>query len=314
VDPARWVRGYVDHLEDAAYVRDLFASEGVAGASRALVAMLRSGDSHEAQAAALFIRDVVNYGMAPPFTEHLPRSGLIEALRANLDAPGYAIRRASIYTIGKIGPRANARLLAEAFPTYRHRDPLLLPGLLFELFWLTRRARQWAYLHAVATSPHYLVRWSLLDESASPLPGLGEHDRYERRRLGRLLSRLAGDPHPLVRADAEYRRRVLPSRREERQWRLGDRRALWRRLGHGEPELTFTTLHLLFGNYLAVTERKDYDLGTLEAFVRYRQEHPIPRPPPAAEEARGGARFDMPAYVRAFDAWRQATGLPAIGA
>ncbi len=303
MDTAVWVRDYIDHLEDGAYVRELFASEGVGGVSRVLVAMLRSGDAHEANAAFLFIRDVVNYAMVPVFTAYLPRCGIFDALRANLYAPDYAIRRGSIYTIGKIGPRANARLLAEAFPIYLQRDPLLLPGLLFELFWLTRHARQWTYLHAVAASPHFLVRWSLLDDSASPLPSLGGHEKYERRRLERLLFRLASDPYPLVRADADYRRRVLPSQKEERQWRLGDRRALWRRLGQGEPELTFTTMHMLFSNYLAVVERKDYDLETLDAFVRYRQEHPIPRPLQDTDKERDEPRFDMPGSVRAFDAW-----------
>lgn len=297
-----WVRDYIDHLEDAAYVRELFAAEGVAGVSRGLVALLRSGDAHETQAALLFVRDVVNYGMVLHFTERLPQSGIFDALRANLSAPDYAIRRGSIYTIGKIGPRANARLLAEAFPSYLQRDPLLLPGFLFELFWLTRHARQWTYLHAVAASPHYCVRWSLLDESASPLPSLGGHDKYERRRLERLLSRLASDPHPLVRADARYRRHLLPGRREERQWRLGDRRALWRRVGQGAPDLTFTTLHTLFSNYLSVVGRRDYDIETLNAFVRYRQEHPIPQPDLDAD-APDEARFDMPTYVRGFDAW-----------
>jgi len=121
MDTAVWVRDYIDHLEDGAYVRELFASEGVGGVSRVLVAMLRSGDAHEANAAFLFIRDVVNYAMVPVFTAYLPRCGIFDALRANLYAPDYAIRRGSIYTIGKIGPRANARLLAEAFPIYLQR-------------------------------------------------------------------------------------------------------------------------------------------------------------------------------------------------
>ena len=110
MDTAVWVRDYIDHLEDAAYVRELFASQDVTGVSRVLVAMLRSGDAHETQAALLFVRDVVNYGMVPRFTEHLPRSGILDALRANPSAPDYAIRQGSVYTIGKIGPRANAPL------------------------------------------------------------------------------------------------------------------------------------------------------------------------------------------------------------
>jgi hypothetical protein len=170
------------------------------------------------------------------------------------------------------------------------------------LFWLTRHARQWTYVRAVAASPYYLVRWSLLDGLAVPPVGVARHDRYERRRYERLLDHLAGDPHPLVRAEADYQRRALPTSKEERQWRRGDRGALWRRLGQGEPELTFTTMEMLFSNYLAVVERTDYDLETLDAFVRFRQEHPMP-PVPASQEERDKPQFDMPTYVRAFDAW-----------
>jgi hypothetical protein len=129
----------------------VFTLAGVDGVARVLLAMLRSRDADEVIAAHLFLRDVVNYGMVPAFTVHLPTSGIFEVFRNNLYVPDFAIRRDTIFTIGKIGPRANARLLAEAFPVYLQRDPLLLPGLLGELFWLTRHARQWTYLRALSS-------------------------------------------------------------------------------------------------------------------------------------------------------------------
>jgi len=163
------IRWYPDHLEDVAYVRAIFAAAGLAGVAGRLAAMLRSADRDEALAAMAFLRDAVNYGMAPAFARAWPRTAVVPALRAALRAPDFAVRRGAVYTIGKLSVRSSAWLLREAFPLSLRRDPLLLPGLLFELFWLTRARRRWTYLLRVAASPLYLVRWSLLDQGASPV-------------------------------------------------------------------------------------------------------------------------------------------------
>jgi hypothetical protein len=305
MDPRQQIRDYVDHLEDTAYVRAVFAAAGVSGVAGLLVAMLRGGDRDAALAAGLFLRDAVLFGMAPDFALALPRTGVFPALRANLYVPDYAVRRDSVYTIGKLTVRTTAGLLREAFPVALRRDPLLLPRLLSELSWLTGGKRPWAYLRRVAESPHYLVRWSLLAQNVSLVGDFGRRRGPEGRKLRRLYGRLAADPHPLVRAEARHRRAALVTRREERLWRNGGWERVWKRLSHGEPDRSFSSLELLFGNCMTLAGWADYDLADLDAFVGYWQAHPVPRPDPDDPDA---SPFDLQAYAAGFAAGRRGGG------
>jgi len=92
------------------------------------------------------------------------------------------------------------------------------------------------------------------------------------------------------------------TRREERRWRRGDRQQAGKRLGRGEPELSFSALALLFGNCMAVAGWADYDVADLDAFVAYAQTHPVP---PAGPDAPAAPPFDARGYAAGFAAWRQ---------
>jgi hypothetical protein len=276
MDPKPLIRAYLSHLEDAAYVRSIFDRAGLSAVSQALNEMASSGDVNDVNDALLFVSDVVNFRMVPEYTAALPRSGLFAVLRANLYAPHHAIRRSTIRTLGKIGPARNARLLRDAFPRYLACDPLLLPDLLAELFWLSRTAceKQWDYVGALVGSPHYPVRWAALDqiERFSPDRHPMQHDHLK---AAELCAALAEDHNPFVRAEAEHlltafgeaARSLEPRSKERNEWRS--------RFERTRPYPSLFSVRLGLGNYLAITETPDYDLAMFDAFARFLHIRPL---------------------------------------
>jgi hypothetical protein len=295
----RLIRTYTDHLEDADYCRAVFALADVPTICAVLVAMFQSGDRSVVVDALHFMCDVVNYGMLPEFTQRLPRSGILAPLRDLLYAPDQNVRHNAIHTLGKMGPRQNAGMLAEAFPHYLGHHPLELPDLLFELFWLSRkeRGRRWDYYDQMATSSLYLIRWSMLDvldhyRSTDP-------SSPSSRRLKHLYEGLSTDANPCVAAEATYE---LAKRRELAKLRLDLEAPMlalaeWQRrkkqIRLAEPRLTFMTLEVSFWNYLSAADQADYDVATLDAFAYFRLHHPM------------NARTDRAEYARAFETWRR---------
>lgn len=287
MDGRETIREYLDHLEDAGYVRVLFR-DGVEPVVRLLLAMLGGDDQADTQHAMRFIRDVVNYAMVPEFTTALPASGIFPALHHCLYRADWFIRSSAAYTLGKLCFRENFPALGEALYTHRDSDPLLLPGLVREIAWLTNGAQTWQHVQQVASSPLYLSRWAIMD--AASWRGLDAVPDTQGRELEHLYQSLADDPHPLVRAEANYRLDQLHLRWHSPPLERSERRRRTKPLRQQEPELGFFELSCLFQNYLLVTNQADYDVATLDAFVRYCQAHPRRQP------------FDMPAYMRGFPA------------
>jgi hypothetical protein len=269
-DLANLISGYLDHLQDQAYVSGVVSRAPMAELGRTLASMLRSGERQAATDAALFAQDAVMFGFSPAFARYFPRSPVLRALRENLSAADYFTRHQSIKTLGRVGPRSNARHLAAAFPWFLERDPLNLDDLLGELFWLARRARREPYLDAIVTAPLYLARWAilghLLDHGTYAYPGW-VNGRPSGHVLG-YVERLARDPHPWVCAEATWRLSQLEA---------SDALAAHATSGmdtNSEPSPTFFTLWLQVGNYLWIFGRRDYDVQLVERIAAYVVEHP----------------------------------------
>lgn len=273
----RRIRAYLDHLEDGDYVRSIFALADVPTITDRIIAMVRHGTLDEVNDALLFVRDVVNYGMAPAFRDELPRSGLFAALADGILADRYAVRDACIYTLGKISFPENAPILARAFPRYIERDPLLLGRLITERFWLTHGVDCWSYLQTAAASSLYLSRWAALETTYSigwaTRPGSTDATRLEA-----LYATLAADPHPSVRAEAA---RALAEPRLGRDGGTTARGARWQTFLPIRMEAarsSFLGLATLFRNYLSTAGMADYSVELFDTFARFRHDHPF-RPP-----------------------------------
>ncbi len=269
-DLANLISGYLDHLQDRAYVTSVVSRAPIAELGRTLASMLRSGDRQAATDAAQFAQDAVIFGLSPAFAEYFPRSPVLRALRENLSAADYFTRHQSIKTLGRVGPRSNAQCLAAVFPWFLEHDPLNLDDLLGELFWLSRRARREPYLDAIVTAPLYLARWTilghLLDHGTYAYPGWvnGRPSGYV---LG-YVERLAQDPHRWVRAEATWRLTQLEASDAVRAHPISGMES------NREPSPTFFTLWLQVGNYLWTSSRRDYDVQLVERIAAYVGEHP----------------------------------------
>jgi hypothetical protein len=288
------VSGYRDHIgNDAQYLGSVFRLADVQKIAAVLVAMLRSGDRDQALDAEHFAVQSVIRGVAPEFSAYLPQSGLFGALRDLLYAPDRSVRHNAVYAIGKMSYSQYVPLLLEALPTYLERYPLELPGLIFELIWLSRRhrRRRWYLYERVAASPSFLVRWSLLETLGHENEQADVRDPAVHR-LEQQYARLASDEHPLVSAEAAHTLALLRLHWEEPTL-LPDERARRRlQLQKSSPTLSFFTFALVANNYLHAAGRSDYDLALLDQLARYQVRSPI-KPP-----------FDYAGYARAFERWR----------
>ena len=292
----RQVRAYIDHLEDAEYCRAVFALADLPTICTVLVKMLQSGERSAINDALLFMCDVVNYRMLAEFTRYLPQSIIVPALRDLLYASDQNVRHNAIHTIGKMGPRQHARMLAEAFPQYLERYPLELPDLLYELFWLSREEgqRRWEYYDQVAASSSYLFRWAVLEMTHHDVST--DLESASSQRLERLYAALSNDDNALVSTEAAHQLSRLRLNSEAPALPRAEWQSRKKQLHHSEPALTFAKFKFNFWNYLSAADHADYDAPTLDAFARYCLHHPMK------------AQTDRDEYARAFEKWRGRNG------
>jgi hypothetical protein len=275
--PNEFVGGYDYSREEFASGLERF---GVGPVLEAIVRAVESGHPDRASMALAFLRDAILSARQREFAVAYRRSALLELLRSKLRAPEFAIRGDVIFTLGKLGPRENARHLRDAFPWYMEHDPFRLDRLLFELRWLlgSRRYKSRRYLTQAALSPRYLTRWTTVQVLWDRELQRGRLEWGARRSPGwavQLMRRLAQDGHPSVRADA---RRALA---ERRQLRFHGRPPAVERDSGGLADtrsfgdLKIERLEQLVSDYLSSSGQADYDIALVEAVARHVGAEPI---------------------------------------
>jgi len=221
--------------------------------------ILNSEEITEILHALIFLRDAALYShrLHEPFRKHLLASPIPETLRNLLQSPSRAVRRNSIYTIGKLTFREHASFLSDAFPFYLDHYPLEMPGLLSELAWLTGELN-WEFVQQVASSENRCVRWSL----CSALHSLGEREDRQVRSL-HVLTSLTRDPYPFISAEARWlceRIKVkLGPKLPKPEWRREVKR-----ISSLEPKVTFKRA---VSQFLASNTHPDYSMRDLNQFL-----------------------------------------------
>jgi hypothetical protein len=268
VEIERRILGYRDHLEDRQYLADLSAAADGPRLNDAIISLLRSADAGAVANTCLFIRDVVlledtgeHYST---FRNSYPDSQIVGSLEELVRAPEYTIRRQAVYTIGKTGGGSSSLpILHEAFRFFLERDPLLLPRLAFEIFWLEEEDSL-GLIDDVLGSGQYLTRWAAFDV----LPTSPERNGREWQLRRRVCIQLLKDANPRVRAEAVYQLAVLNRDPAAHSLSKAARRAASREIERQRPSLCFSNLEILFGNYLYHNARHDYDALELDQFVQ----------------------------------------------
>lgn len=220
---------------------------------RELADLLREFESDQIHAFLRFVRDSVNYthSRRDEFIEALSNSMVCASIESLLQVPVYHVRGGTVYTLGKIGARRGGEMLRDRFRWFLERDPLNLPGLVFELSWL-EKTLDWGLVDEILVAPHFLQRWSLCE--------ILDHE-LSNDDVGCAKSRLeilARDSSPRIADEARF---LLKESEKPRPTELP--------VDFGTPEVESIHQPLLFhfaGNEF-MRDRRDYVIEELERFI-----------------------------------------------
>lgn len=154
---------YLSHLGDSEYMAEVATSPG---AVETLVKMLKDDDSEIVSYAGLFIRDFVlscsRNDICNAAWETQLEPVIIPELERLVFANNHFICKQVIYTLGKICSYHSVPVLLQGFYEYRERDPILLPRLVGELFWLGVE-NPFDVLESMVASQYYTTRWAVIE-------------------------------------------------------------------------------------------------------------------------------------------------------
>jgi len=261
------IRKYINYLGDAEYMADVVTSPG---AVDSMIKLLQSNDSEIINETCFFIRDFVLSCSQNPTCrqswESQLKSAIIPEIENLLFADHHFIRRDAVYTLGKICSYDSIPVMLNAFYQLRDRDPILLPRLIGELFWLGVN-NPWDIIDSMAVSDRYTTRWAVVHV-------WGEFDCTSPNEdfvmAHKLCDRLRRDAHRLVREQAEYNYQSLELQRRKHQENMSNAeyRQQRKELKKKCTFLPFGNIILQFGKYMCERNLHTYTIEELETFIK----------------------------------------------
>ena len=261
------IRKYINYLGDAEYMADVVTSPG---AVDSMIKLLQSNDSEIINETCFFIRDFVLSCSQNPTCrqswESQLKSAIIPEIENLLFADHHFIRRDAVYTLGKICSYDSIPVMLNAFYQLRDRDPILLPRLIGELFWLGVN-NPWDIIDSMAVSDRYTTRWAVVHV-------WGEFDCTSPNEdfvmAHKLCDRLRRDAHRLVREQAEYNYQSLELQRRKHQENMSkaEYRQQRKELKKKCTFLPFGNIILQFGKYMCERNLHTYTIEELETFIK----------------------------------------------
>ncbi|GAB1541877.1 hypothetical protein NUACC21_45500 [Scytonema sp. NUACC21] len=262
------ILSYLNYLGDSEYMLEVVTTSG---AVDTLIKLLQSGDKEIVGYTCLFITDFVLSRSCNETNKQLWDGNLELAIVPELErlvfADNFFIRKQVIYTLGKICSYESLPVLLRAFHQLRDRDPILLPRLVGELFWLGSNNR-FDIITSMAASHRYTTRWSALAALQEFLYDLQPQDETCLMRY-KFSDHLRHDSHLLVKAEAEYEYQVLELNRRKYQENLSksEYRRQKKELKKLKPSLSFSNICNLFSNYMYTHDLSTYTVEELENFI-----------------------------------------------
>jgi len=264
------IRKYINYLGDAEYMADVVTSPG---AVNSLIKLLQSNDREIINETCFFIRDLVvsgsNCDICRQSWESQLKSAIIPEIENLLFADHHFIRRDAVYTLGKICSYDSIPVMLNAFYQLRDRDPILLPWLIGELFWLGIN-NPWDVIDSMAVSDRYTTRWAVVDvlgkfSCNSP----NDEDDEDFLRAHKLCDRLRRDAHRLVREEAEYNYQYLELQRRKHQENMSkaEYKQQRKKLKKFSTFLAFSNIGSPFRNYISERNLHTYTIEELENFI-----------------------------------------------
>lgn len=269
------IREYINYLGDLEYIASVVTSPG---AVDALIKLLQSNDNEIIGDTCLFITDFV---LSCSRNDTCKQSwdklelAVIPKLEHLVLADNHFIRRQVIYTLGKICSYDSVPVMLNAFHQLRDKDPILLPRLIGELFWLGVD-NHWDIIGSMAASNQYTTRWATmtaLDEFICDWQNEEEDETFLLKH--KFCNQLRHDAHPPVREEAEYNYQFLELQRRKykenlSKYEYGKQR---KALKKSELFLSFSNISSQFSYYMYTQNLHTYTLEELEKFIDNKYEN-----------------------------------------
>ncbi len=262
------ILGYIDHLNNAPYLDSILADRPTPELLRLLARMLRSHEAQDVIWTCLVIRDLINFGPrnahGEAFRDLFPESEAVQQLERLILDGRFFVRANAIYALGKIGSTRSLPAMHQAFDVLLERDPVLLPGLAEEIWWLEEHTT-WSLVERMVEHTYFAVRWAVFGM------GLWVHGvPYEeplRSIHSRSFERLRRDPSELVRAEAEFHFQTWAFEQSKANLSREEKRQQSREVEHLRPQLSFESIRIMMSNRLHIQNIADYSVADLEAFI-----------------------------------------------
>jgi hypothetical protein len=259
---------YINHVENVEYLNLVLSTAGIETLLDCIVETLTGESYEEIFSTYLFIYDVKRFSLSrnhKDLYKKLYSSPVIEAIHRNVFSDNHFIRSASIQTLGKLRNRTSIPLLEEAFNRYKGNDPILIPDLITEMFWLQRK-ENWRIVEQLMRSQSYLSRWSvleILDQASYKDP----KNKKGFKRIKAYVERLWRDQNPLIRAEADYTYRELMFLESMELLTKANKRKGRHALNKIKPKITFSSVRFDFESYLYENHQYDYHVEEFEWFI-----------------------------------------------
>ncbi|BAY07081.1 HEAT repeat domain-containing protein [Calothrix sp. NIES-2098] len=263
------ILNYLSYLGDSEYMVEIVTSPG---AVDSLIKLLHSDNPEIVSYASLFITDFVLSGsrnnICKESWETQLRSKIIAELEHLVLINNHFIRKQVIYTLGKICSYDSVPVLLQAFHELRDRDPILLPRLVGELFWLGVENR-FDILEIAIASKHYTTRWAVLELLGEFIYRVPDEEDETFLMQYKFYEQLRHDSHRFVKTEAEYKYQIseLNHRKHQENMSKSEYKKLYRELNKLKPSLTFFGISLQFCNYMSRNNLSIYTIEELENFI-----------------------------------------------
>lgn len=261
------IRKYINYLGDSDYMADVVTSPG---AVDSMIKLLQSNEREVISDTCFFIRDFVlscskNHTCRQSWESQL-ESAIIPEVENLLLADKHFIRKDAVYTLGKICSYDSIPVMLNAFYQLRDLDPILLPRLIGELFWLGIN-NPWDIIDSMAVSDLYTTRWAVVDVLGQFGCNLPNDEDF--LIAHKLCDRLRRDPHRLVREEAEYNYQSLELQRRKHQENKSkaEYRQERKELKKNRTFFYFDNIINRFENYMYEGNLHTYTIEELERFI-----------------------------------------------
>lgn len=263
------ILNYLNYLNDSDYIAEIVSSPG---ADETLIQLLHSKELETITATCLFITDSVLMGSQNQICQEAWESHSKDAIVPELEclvlSDNHFIRQQVIYTLGKICSYDSIPILLRAFHQFRDQDPILLPRLVGELFWLGVD-HPGDIIESMITSPQYLTRWAVLTILGELIYNSSDETDEIFLMKYKVCESLCEDSNFFVQAEANYEYQFLKLNLRWRQENLSksEYKKQKKELQRLKPSLSFFQVSGQFDNYLYENRFYHYFIEELETFV-----------------------------------------------